>query len=1399
MQVDRCFGFDASSVFSAVSSLTRRCGSGVGGWWATLPIALSAGALNPAIAQVIPDASLPNPSQVLIEGNLQRIEGGTIAGSNLFHSFSQFDLTVDRPTEFSHSDAIQTIITRVTNPQGATIDGLLRTQGNANFFFLSPGGVNFGANAQLDIGGAFAVSTAPNLVFANGDIFQGDGGASVLSVSVPLGLQWGLGVQSGDVRSGDLQLDNLQPSTATTSTDTTSTNITSAATTSATGLTLAPIAVQGSQLTLSAPLSFTGGEMMLSDGAIVTAPGITVNGASLTLEGGSRLRSIVGDLDGDLNGNLGNPELNSGNSVNSANFLPETVNSANFQTIQLNLTDHLTVQGFSETGDRLGQFSGIVSQTTGAAAGAAIAIQAPTINLSDRGFIASLSQGTGDGGAITLTTDRLSLNNGAQILSQTAGVGLAGPIAIQARAAVTIDGRSDRFTDSPFNGLTSLYTINASDFTTQTNPDIEAAETVPHVSLERTASEIRRDGQTIAPAQDAAFDYYVFAIDQPNSRAIFDIDYGGNGLFNDGSPGSIGSEIFLFDYATGNLIASQSGAFNPKLGAGGSTSNFDAYLDTTIATPGTYVIAATQFDSAAASASTFEPLIGETLRLGNTYILQTSIAHPGTPNLTSGEAIAAGVFNPNFEHASAIISRTQGAGRGGDITIEAPQIQLLNGGEISALSFGAGNGGHVRLDAENLLRLDGGNVLLATQGRGAGQVGNIDLSAATIEVLRSARIDSSTFGTGDSGAITLNASAQILFDSLGEDRTSNGIFSEVKELAIANSQDVTLTAPVIVIRAAKLSGTVRGIGDSGDLRITASESVLVDQSSDVDFEINTDARGVGGDLIITAPTITILDGTSLETEVDGHGSVGSIILTASDRVLIDDSELQGEIDERGRGISGQVAITAPIVTLQNGTVLEAKVDDNAVGDGGTVMIAADQVTIRDSTLSLDTDSGAVGNGGVLQVQARTIEITDGARISTSTAARGNAGSMVLNASDAIAVRDSEITGSVERRAVGEGGTTTITTPQLSLSNGATIRTQTEGAGNGGTITLNLTDLSLRDGSQISASTLGSRDGGNLQIQASGTIVLEGVAIVPNSDNPTNPNAPATVTPSAIRSDSTSTGSAGTVVINAEQLIIGEGAEVGAASRTGAGGDLAIRAPVLVISGGELTAETNAGDRANITIASETLQLRRGGRITTNATGAATGGNLQIEAETLVALENSDITANAENNFGGRIAIASSGIFGTAFRNQLTPASDITASSALGATFSGTVSIVTPEINTSAGLVNLPSNVVDPNTQIVTSCAGGANSLTATGRGGFASHPDELSGTMLPIYRVQAIRPLPSEAIAQPPAPHSDPNSAPLAEVEPMQEAGSWVRSPTGVVSLTTPQAPTVDQSPFCTS
>ena len=172
-----------------------------------------------------------------------------------------------------------------------------------------------------------------------------------------------------------------------------------------------------------------------------------------------------------------------------------------------------------------------------------------------------------------------------------------------------------------------------------------------------------------------------------------------------------------------------------------------------------------------------------------------------------------------------------------------------------------------------------------------------------------------------------------------------------------------------------------------------------------------------------------------------------------------------------------------------------------------------------------------------------------------------------------------------------------------------------------------------------------------------------------------------------------------------------------------------------------------------------------------------GGNITIDTDVLAALENSDISANAEQNFGGRVTISTQGIFGTEFREVPTPESDITATSALGPQFSGTVNIQTPDVDPSRGLLELPDTPIDATALIGRDpCSHGNRSeFVNIGRGGVPPTPREsfpLQDEQVQLVTLDdSIVPTTSEAIPQP-------------QPTRLVEAQGWIIEPDGTVILT---------------
>ena len=141
------------------------------------------------LADIVTDGTAgPAQSISTIDGQLTiGQELGSLKGANLFHSFEKFDIDKGETATFTGDDAIQNVISRVTGDNKSHINGILRSEvGSADFYFINPAGVVFEENSQVDVPASFHVSTAGELIFADGSRFSAlNPEASTLTVATP--------------------------------------------------------------------------------------------------------------------------------------------------------------------------------------------------------------------------------------------------------------------------------------------------------------------------------------------------------------------------------------------------------------------------------------------------------------------------------------------------------------------------------------------------------------------------------------------------------------------------------------------------------------------------------------------------------------------------------------------------------------------------------------------------------------------------------------------------------------------------------------------------------------------------------------------------------------------------------------------------------------------------------------------------------------------------------------------------------------------------------------------------------------------------------------------------------------------------------------------------------------
>ncbi|MEL6462274.1 MAG: filamentous hemagglutinin N-terminal domain-containing protein [Cyanobacteria bacterium J06621_15] len=422
------------------------------------------------------------------------------------------------------------------------------------------------------------------------------------------------------------------------------------------------------------------------------------------------------------------------------------------------------------------------------------------------------------------------------------------------------------------------------------------------------------------------------------------------------------------------------------------------------------------------------------------------------------------------------------------------------------------------------------------------------------------------------------------------------------------------------------------------------------------------------------------------------------------------------------GEGGNIAVSAKQVLLADiGGILAFNYGDKS---GGNIKIkASDSVNLigvttgtEDST-TIVTNTFSNGDGGNIDISTSRLNVMNGGLISSS-GFGGNAGNLIINASESV-----EVVG-IEPNFLQPSVLTSVTL----------------GNGNGGNLTLNTKRLIVKDGGRVDASTVANGAAGSITINASEKIELTG----------SDPQflVPSLIASSAIIEDeiiqkrfglpSVIEGKSGQITINTGQLNIADGALL-IVKNDGSGdaGILKVTADSINIDNkSSISAANKSGEGGNIDLQTQNLLLRRNSNISATSAGTGDGGNINIDTKILAALENSDITANSEGSFGGRVEINAKGIFGTQFREFLTPESDIAATSGLGAEFNGVVDINTITINPNSGLVELPTGLTDSSSKIKAGCSvNSANIFTATGRGGLPENPNQLFTVNNPVVDV----------------------------------------------------------------
>ncbi|MUG97316.1 filamentous hemagglutinin N-terminal domain-containing protein [Scytonema sp. UIC 10036] len=1265
---------------------------------------------NIAVAQIVPDNTLGAESSVVtpnvdIKGiTSDRIDGGAIRGSGLFHSFQEFNVGEGRGGYFSNPVGVENIFSRVTGANASNIFGKLGVLGNANLFLLNPNGILFGPNASLDIKGSFSASTANSLNFGDGKQFSATNPTAppLLSVTVPLGVQFNQQQPKAIANSGNLAVGTGQNLTllggtvaSTGQLSAPSGQVAIAAVPGGSVVNLSPLA-QLLNIETSSPVTSVGSSSLtelLTSVDEKSHPGLTVNGNGQVELTGSGLSVVDGDV---------------------------VARNVTAQTATLTANNNLTLveSQIGTTGD-LNLLAGNTVRVRDSVANPFVAQAGGQL----------LVQGKQGVDIFALSHPSSGLVSGRDMVL---------------RSANTVGGDAHYWTggsfrieklDGSLGGLISPY-----------DPVIRARGDVRFASYTGASLHIFAGGSvtingtvTITGADEdfgLPEERVFLSDDDPNGdRSFVDID-GTNSPTLDIRAGTTA-------FGTVGLTPNSIPEIFPP--------NFSVE-PTSIPTSANITVGSIRVLGSAQIFLTnqFEPnrVLGEGLSIqpnpepirGSINITSSTLA---SNDLGSYSIIGFGDrvtidARGDINIAEGIITGASSSiGRGGDIKIlSGGTIQINEGGRDrnssirgSLVSETNGSGGNISLTAARNITTTG-NITSSVISGSTGNGGNITLRSNFGEINTRGITISSTSSNGNGGDVTLTSRGNIYSGNIlarsNSDSQNTTDFAEIN----LNSLEGT-----VFLNQSQLNTTNTGTGFAGDISING-RTIQINNNSRIESQgdigkifigidadnrvnannvtisnssVNTNSNGSGfaGDISINGRTIQINSNSRIESQ----GDIGKIFIgidadnrVSANNVTISNSSVN--TNSNGSGVAGDISIKGRTIQIDNNSRIESK------GDTGQIFIGiddSDNITANDVTISnssVSTTNNGSGVAGDIRIYANNdVKITSNKN--DNIVSNGYFGRIFVEAGRNVDIRNSTLTAQAVGGLPEPTGETTSRAGDIKVTS------------RNGKIEINNSFLFTSTGSQFASA-------GDITLTARRDAILINDSDIRSRILNNQPLA------------------AGNIEIYTDKLTV-DNSEVTVSSERAQAGNLRVFAKTISLNQGILRATTGSNrDEANIFLRGvansplDLLHLQNESRIEANATRSATGGNVTINTRLLLALPSrpngSDISANAiAQGTGGKVNITARplGVYGIEFRPNVKPSeilsnglNDITASSQSGRF--GIVSLRLPDVDPRRGFIQLPEDLGDSSKFIDPSCPVGGkrarSRFVVTGRGGLPPNP-----------------------------------------------------------------------------
>ncbi|MDJ0619859.1 MAG: S-layer family protein, partial [Calothrix sp. MO_192.B10] len=491
---------------------------------------------------------------------------------------------------------------------------------------------------------------------------------------------------------------------------------------------------------------------------------------------------------------------------------------------------------------------------------------------------------------------------------------------------------------------------------------------------------------------------------------------------------------------------------------------------------------------------------------GSVTLTNSSSIFSNVEPFTVGESVFSAIGNAgeidikagelSIINGSAISSSTFGQGNAGRVSIQVENgdITLANSSNIfsNVETDGIGNAGEISLTAKNIFLRDGSQLQSAIKGKGDG---------TKISLVASGEVSLTGFSNIDPVVDAGN-----IGDAGTQDFFTSAIFSNVAggegNAGEINIQAGTLS----LSDGAQINSSTFGIGNAGTISVTVDDSINLAKTSFILSIVDAGGRGIGGDINLTGRSLTATDGSQIGTSVvrainnqpPGIGKAGNIDVNMTDFInIVGFSETgfssallaSGEIGTTATEskAAGDITVTTGDFRIADGAIVIASTENP--GDGGIITINARNFSAINGAKVVTSTSNAGKAGDIkLNIDDRITIAGIESNFDQRLAILEQAGEDVDF--DRELGPASGIFANTSTNSTGDGGNIDIDPKTVEILDGAKISADSRGAGKPGNINIVSDELLLlRRGGTISTNSTQDTDGGNITIKTGVLVAL----------------------------------------------------------------------------------------------------------------------------------------------------------------------------------------------------------------------------------------------------------------------------------------------------------------------